>query len=385
MVLRLGIALLALGLARLLLRDRRLALRLAPRSRGLRRRLSIIRFALAPSKQLHPHRRARLRVRPPQRRDGARHGRRRAGRSRRRPRQRGRDEKLHTSMDPDATLRAEIPSLISSRRGTSPRGRRHIHVQPHQGHEAKSGAVAVARTIGARAGAAAPPLLRTRAAAPPPRRTRPAAGRVGRHAPARLRCAGHKGGRVRAGRARRGERLPAKPQPRDHARARLPGLARERELVSRARDEIRVVLAQLVVAIARSSRARVASRVAEPGPAWLGAAARLRSGRSGATPLPALECMINIHQAHHQHHASRSRSPAASSRPSKSYAILIERQSSAGRGLSRVRLRTGACETARLRRAAAKNRRSPDAAARTLRRYRSRRTDRTWLVSRLGG
>ena len=152
--------------------------------------------------------------------------------------------------------------------------------------------------------------LRNRAAAPPPRRTRPAAGRVRRHAPAHLRCAGHKGGRVRAGRARRGERLPVKPQPRDHARARLAGLACERELVSRARDEIRVVLAQLVIAIARSARARVASRIAEPGPAWLGAAARLRSGRSGATPLPALECMINIHQAHrHRAAASRSRSP----------------------------------------------------------------------------
>ena len=80
------------------------------------------------------------------------------------------------------------------RRGTSPRGRRRIHVQPRQGHEAKSGTIAVARAIGARAGAAAPPLLRTRAAAPPPRRARPAAGRVGRHAPARLWCVGHKGG-----------------------------------------------------------------------------------------------------------------------------------------------------------------------------------------------
>ena len=104
MVLRLGIALLSLGLARLLLRDRRLALRLAPRSRSLRRRLLIIRFALAPSKQLHPHRRARLRARPTQRRDGARRGRRRSGRLRRRPRQRGRDDgvkTVHASMDPD--------------------------------------------------------------------------------------------------------------------------------------------------------------------------------------------------------------------------------------------------------------------------------------------
>ena len=102
---------------------------------------------------------------------------------------------------------------------------------------------------------------------------------------------------MRPGRARRGERLPVKPQPRDHARARLAGLACERELVSRARDEIRVVLAQLVIAIARSARARVASRIAEPGPAWLGAAARLRSRSSGATPNPAIECMINIHHA----------------------------------------------------------------------------------------